>query len=583
MIDPRQGESPPHPGTENELGAVQSQAFSMAADCVSICLLADFNVQNLATLLQNGASGQAVKCVCSPFGQTVNLLLDTKSDFWFGPHDAVVPWTAPERAVPSFNKVLSGEHYSVTELLDEVDAFAALLEGIPDTVRTILVPSWIVSGALDLTSALGVANALTRMNVRLADASQHNRRVILLDSNRWIASAGAGAFNPKLWYLSKTPFHTAVFQEAAKDILAVLEGARGLSKKIVILDLDDTMWGGIVGEVGWEHLRLGGHDPIGEAFADFQKALKHLTSRGVVLAIVSKNEESVALEAIDQNPEMILKTDDFVGWRINWRDKAQNVVELLSELNLGLESAVFLDDSPFERARVREALPQVLVPELPSDPMQYPLSLSQLRCFDNPFASLEDRSRTRMYVADRGRVELKKEIGSLEEWLAMLQLNVALEPLSERNLERAAQLFNKTNQMNMSTRRMSPAELFSWAQTEGHSVLTFRVRDKFGDYGLCGISSLICKGATGQIADFVLSCRVMGRGVENAMLSAVLHHAKDLGCESVYAEYIPSANNQPCREWLQNVPGAVADAHRFRFSLKDRDRCPSAYQDRLHR
>jgi FkbH-like protein len=547
----------------------------MVANLISILLLADFNVQNLAVLLQKNANSYEINCVCAPFGQTVNLLLDTKAEFWSAPHDAVVLWTAPERAVPSFSKVLSFEEYSVEELLKEVDPFAALLERISDTVRAILVPSWIVPGIgrgwgpLDLTNGIGVANALMRMNIRLADVLGHNRRVVLLDSQRWITAAGAGAYNPKLWYLSKTPFHTAVFQEASRDILAVLDGVSGRSKKIVILDLDNTMWGGIVGEIGWEKLRLGGHDPVGEAFVDFQKALKRLMNRGVILALVSKNEESVALEAIDQNPEMILRRHDFVGWRINWRDKAQNIVELLSELNLGLESAVFLDDSPFERNRVRDALPQVLVPDLPPDPLHYSLFLSRLRCFDNPFVSSEDRSRTKMYVADRGRTELKNEIASLKEWLAKLELGIAVEPLSDENLERAAQLFNKTNQMNLSTRRLSATELFSWAQREGHTLWTFRVWDRFGDYGLCGISSLVRNSATGQIVDFLLSCRVMGRGVEDAMLAAVMQHAKDVGCGSVCAEYIPSAKNQPCRKWLQNLPGADMEANRFVFSSKN--------------
>src|SRR5207244_12283525 len=155
-------------------------------------------------------------------------------------------------------------------------------------------------------------------------------------------------------------------------------------RKVVILELDDTLWGGIVGEVGWQDIKLGGHDPAGEALVDFQRELKALTRRGILLAIVSKNEESVAMEAIAKHPEMVLKLDDFAGWRINWRDKAENIHALMNELNLGLDSAVFIDDSAVERARVRETLPALFVPDWPSDKRLYPQALLLVHCFARP-------------------------------------------------------------------------------------------------------------------------------------------------------------------------------------------------------
>lgn len=579
MINPPQGASA---ADQNKLWAPPRRPASNPSASVVIRLLADFNVQNLATLLHNKANYCQVNCVCAPFGQRMNLLLNPAADFWTEPTDALVLWTLPECAVPSFHRVISSGPYTLSGLLEEVDSFAALLDRIPDSVRTIMIPSWIVPGALDLTIGLSAANALCRMNARLADALQCNRRVILLDSNRWMTTRGR-AFSSKLWYLSKTPFQAEVFQEAATDILALVEANRGFTRKILILDLDNTIWGGSVGEVGWEHLLLGGHDPIGEAFVDFQRALKRLTLRGVVLAIVSKNDESVALEAIDRNPEMVLRTQDLAGWRVNWNDKAQNIEDLLWELNLSLDSAVFLDDSPYERARVREALPQVFVPELSSDPMEYPVSLSQLRCFENPSVSVEDRNRTRMYVEDRARQKAKRGLESLDEWLAKLELHVTAATLSDENLERAAQLLNKTNQMNLRTRRMSATEFYSWAQAKGHLVLTFRVSDKFGDYGLCGVASLSFEGLNGEVIDFVLSCRVMGRGVENAMLSALLKRAKELGCRKVCAEYFPTSKNRPCKEWLQSLSGAGLDANPLRFQLLDTVQAPSHIRvDGLH-
>jgi FkbH-like protein len=405
------------------------------------------------------------------------------------------------------------------------------------------------------------------MNLRLIDNFKGDQRVVILDSSRWLMAAGPEVFSPKLWYMSKTPFHTTVFREVAQDTLAAIEGVHGLSKKVLVLDLDNTLWGGIVGEVGWERLRLGGHDPLGEAFLDFQIGLKQLSKRGILLAICSKNEEAVALDAIRRHPEMVLKLEDFAVWRINWQDKAQNTADLVSELNLGLDSVVFLDDSPFERLRVAEALPDVFVPDLPEDPMQYPSFLANLRCFDSPFISAEDRARTRMYAADQHRTALKNEAGSLKEWLGGLDLRVVAQRLRPENLERAAQLFNKTNQMNVGTRRLPAAELLAWSRAAGHALWTFRVSDKFGDYGLCGIGSLSQTGETGEMLDFLLSCRVMARGVEETMLHAIADQARQLSCLELRTTYLPTPKNRPCIRWLESQPYFTKEDHTFRLSL----------------
>ncbi len=545
----------------------------MPGDILNVGILSDFNARNLAVLLEKHSEPLALSCNQAPYGQTLSVLLDNNAEFWSKSYDTLIIWTLPDRVIPSFKRAASFEELSVEELLTEVDLFAAQILRIPETIRTVLFSSWVAPwvgrglGMLELANKCGVANILMRMNLRLADNFESDGRFIMLDTQRWLYAAGTTSFNPKLWYMSKTPFHSTVFQEASSDILAAIKGIRGLNKKVVVLDLDNTLWGGIVGDLGWEKLRLGGHDPLGESFVDFQRNLKLLVNRGILLAIVSKNEETTALEALRQHPEMVLRPDDFAAWKINWQDKAQNLVELMSYLNLGLDSAVFLDDSPFERARVREALPQVLVPELPADPMQYASFLSNLRCFDNPSISKEDRTRTKMYVDDRGRSALKTEVSSLGEWFEMLDISIIVEPLGNGNLERAAQLFNKTNQMNLSTRRLTAAELLSWAQDEGHSLWTFRVSDKFGEYGLCGISSLARQGTKGRLVDFLISCRVMGRGVEESMLCTVVQHAKSLRCEELYAEFIPSAKNQPCERWLQNQLNFTREGNIFRLQL----------------
>jgi FkbH-like protein len=375
-----------------------------------------------------------------------------------------------------------------------------------------------------------------------------DQRIHLFDSGRWIAQAGARAYDARMWYLAKTPFAVDVFKSAARDLSAALHGIAGGARKLVILDLDDTLWGGVVGDIGWRALRLGGHDAAGEAFRDFQLALKALARRGVLLAIASKNEERTALEAITNHPEMVLKLDDFAGWRIDWNDKAHNIAELVAELNLGLDAAVLIDDHPVERARVAQALPALLVPEWPRSPLEFASALRALDCFDAPTLSAEDRERGAMYVSERRRKQVQQTVPSLEDWLSTLELRVKVEELSAANLERAAQLLNKTNQMNLRTRRLSASEMRAWASAPEHRVLVFRVADKFGDYGLVGIGSLRLDraAATANIEDFVLSCRVMGRRIEETMLHVLAAEARRAGLSSLRAEYLPTARNQPC-------------------------------------
>lgn len=545
----------------------------MTLSSFKLGLLSDFNVQNLTPLLLKAAGDLPFECVEAAYGQATHAIIDENLELWRGKLDALFLWTLPQSASSGFQRVLSLEECPIDSVLTEVDAFAALVDRVSKRVGMVILPSWVAPGIerglgpLELQNHFGATNALMRMNLRLADRFEGNHRVILLDAQRWLTAAGTRAYSPKLWYMSKTPFHNAVFTEAARDIVAACNGVLGRARKIVLLDLDETLWGGILGDCGWQKLRLGGHDPLGEAFVDFQKSLKQLMRRGIMLALVSKNDEAVALEAIRRHPEMILKAEDFVGCRINWQDKAKNIQELLANLNLGAEAAVFLDDSPFERARVREALPAVLVPDLPGNPLLYPSFLKELRVFDSITITPEDRSRTDMYVADRQRTVQLDKIPSLTEWLYSLDLRVTIEPLREANLVRAAQLFNKTNQMNLKTRRLTATELLAWATGEGNTVWAFRVADKFGDYGLCGLSSFARSGRSGLLFDFILSCRVFGRGIEETMFTTVVRHAHHLGCHEILAELVPTTRNQPCATWFATQSGFTREGNVFRIPL----------------
>jgi FkbH-like protein len=520
------------------------------------CLvISDFNVDTFAAYLSNDDELPAVQTAVAPYGQVMPVLVTENGEYWDKDLDFAVIWTQPQTAICSFNSLFSYRKASVDEVLKEVDEYSSLLLKIKDRTKFAFIPTWVSSsynrcfGMLDMKNGIGIANMLMRMNLRLADNLEKASNLHLLNCEKWTALAGQSAFNPKLWYMGKIPFGNEVFKEAVRDIKSALRASGGDSKKLIILDLDDTLWGGIVGEVGWENIRLGGHDHVGEAYVDFQAALKSLTNRGILLGIASKNEESVALEAIEKHPEMVLRLQDFAGWRVNWTDKAQNISDLVSDLNLGLESVVFIDDNPVERARIREALPQVFVPEWPEDRTLYKKALLSLSCFNSSSITEEDLGRTKMYVSERERINLRNSIGSLDQWLKSLSTRVTIEELDESNLQRATQLLNKTNQLNLSTRRMTESELAAWAREEGHRLWTFRLSDKFGDSGLTGIISLQIEKNCGRIVDFVLSCRVMGRKVEELMLYKAIKYAESAGLEEIQAKYIPTRSNKPCLEF----------------------------------
>ncbi len=529
----------------------------MRARDVRCLLVSDFNTSNLAGFLRNEPDAPRLDVVQAPFGQVASVLIDAQSAAWLPQPDVAVVWTRPEAVVEHFGAALAYEAVPADRLLEGVDSFCATLTGARGRAGTVLVPAWVVPpdhrgwGMLDWKNNLGIARAVTQMNLRLAERLEQERGFYVLDAQRWMAAAGPRAFSPRLWHMGKLAFGNEVFEAAARDIKAAIRGLMGLAKKLIVLDLDDVLWGGIVGEIGWQQVRLGGHDPVGEAFVDFQGVLRSLKRRGVLLAIASKNDEAVALDAIEHHPEMVLRRDDFTAWRINWRDKAQNLAELAAELQIGLDAVVFIDDSAAERSRVREALPDVFVPDWPEDPMLYSGALSSLTSFDAPALSQEDVERGSMYAAGRARETALREVGAIDAWLESLELSVHVEPLGDANLPRAAQLLNKTNQMNLRTRRLTDAAFANWAAGPHCGAWTLRVRDRFGDYGLVGLISAEWQDDVFRIVDFVLSCRVLGRRVENAMVAVAVECARALTpARELRAEYLPTSRNDACLQFL---------------------------------
>jgi len=535
-------------------------------------LISDFNLDTLGRYLANDDAWPQLEIVSAPFGQVVPSLLQPSGA---AAEDFALVWTSPEKSSPAFADALSNVPVGEERIVAEVRQFADCLRGAQKHFRAVFVVSWTLpsqhrgNGLLTLKGQ-GPRKLLLKMNLALAEELDHCPSVYLLDGQRWMEMAGKNSYSPKLWYLTKTPFHAEVFLRAVSDLKSAIRAVLGATKKLVVVDLDNTLWGGIVGDLGWENLRLGGHDHLGEAFVDFQRALKALRNRGILLAIASKNEESVALEALAKHPEMVLRTSDFVAIRINWNDKAANIAEICAELNLGLQSVVFIDDNPVERARVREALPEAFVPDWPDDKTLYASTLWELDCFDSAYVTAEDASRNLIYAMEKQREVLKQTVGSAEEWLLSLGTEVEVEELNASNRVRAVQLLNKTNQMNLTTRRLSEQELQTWVQADNRKLWAFRVKDKFGDSGLTGILSLEIDSRAARIVDFVLSCRVMGRNLEQSMVAFAAKHCAAWGLRELCATYLPTPKNKPChRFWLTSGFSCNDTQDRFTWQLAE--------------
>ncbi|MBR0875129.1 HAD-IIIC family phosphatase [Bradyrhizobium tropiciagri] len=520
----------------------------------NVSVVSDFNAELVARYISADRSMPACAATSAPYGQVFQVLSNEEA---VAPDTVALIWTRPEGVIPEYAKLLAGQQAEPDRLDAEIDAFAAMIKRFASRCKYVFVASWAPTfhdrglGLLNWGKQ-GAARQLARMNLRLAEQLGEAADVFMLDSQRWI-DASDNPRDRKSWYLAKAPFTEKVCKAAAADLKSALRTASGQNRKLVVVDLDDTMWGGIVGDDGWENLRLGGHDHVGEAYSEFQSVLKTLVNRGIAIAVVSKNDEAVALEAITKHPEMIIRKDDLAAWRINWKDKAQNIAELVEELNLGLQSTVFIDDNPIERGRVREALPEVLVPEWPSDPSKYADALRQLDCFDRASVTSEDRERTRMYVQERERRESLTVASSLDDWHSSLDVRVHAGPVSASNVKRIVQLMNKTNQLNLRTRRTTEKELHQWLESgTNRNLAAVTVSDRFGDLGLTGIVSWEQVGEAIEIVDYVLSCRAMGRQVEQLMVHLAVQAASRAGCDTVIARFIPTAKNRPCLEFWQN-------------------------------
>ena len=413
-----------------------------------------------------------------------------------------------------------------------------------------LVPPPVPSmGVLDAQSETSQNAAIHKINDGLREICREQRGVFLLDYGALVARHGYSRWNDeKKWLTARMPISAGYLIYLAQEWLRFLVPLTGRTAKALVVDLDNTLWGGVIGEDGMHGIRLSQEYP-GAAYQALQRALLDLHRKGILLAICSKNNLEDAMEAVSKHPGMLLKPEHFAAVRINWSDKALNLREIAAELNIGVDALAFLDDNPVERAQVRIVLPEVTVIDLPGDPSQFADVVRDSPCFERLAMSEEDRQRTALYAAERERGRAEQNFSSKEDFYRSLEQEAEIAAVDASTLARVAQLTQKTNQFNLTTRRYSEQQIADMAARPGWRVISLRVRDRYGDHGLVGVAITHDERESCEIDTLLLSCRVIGRNVETALLSYVAQTAAGRGMKALRGLFVPTKKNAPAKEF----------------------------------
>jgi FkbH-like protein len=424
------------------------------------------------------------------------------------------------------------------------DKIALLLQSIEQyelktnfIVTSLDFPTYSPCGLLDFQREGGLHSIIESCNKMLADYSRSNTKVTILDFDRVVRIVGQERMgDPKLFYFGKMLLGTHAGELFAREIATYINALYGRIRKCIVVDLDNTIWSGVIGEDGAEAIVVG-DSPLGSIYRDIQRVLLNYRKAGILLAIASKNNIDDVMPVFSvRKSDMVLAKEDFIAMRISWQPKSQSILEIAQELNLGLDSFVFLDDNPAERLEVAERLPEVAVVDFPKDPAQLPGILAELLYLKPLRLTAEDRTRHEMYVQDLGRTELQKTEG-ISDYLMKLGTNITVAVNDSSNIERITQLINKTNQFNLRTQRYTLEEVRSMTTSGDHVVTSVTVKDKFGELGLTGVIILKKTAPARYFIDtFLLSCRVLSREIEKQFFTETLKVVKGANLEAEYRE-----------------------------------------------
>lgn len=490
------------------------------------------------------------------YNQYFQEILDPESELIaFNPHIIYLALSTRD-LFPKERQIFSS--FSVEEvktnfnriILDISDWIKAALNNTKATiiVSNFVSPSYCSAGLADINKDYGESEFYLELNLELLRLFKKESRVHLFDMERLASQFGKDqVYDSKMYYLAKIPWQEKFFPVIASELIRYIRASQSLAKKCLVLDLDNTLWGGVVGEEGYVGIKIGHGDPIGEAFLDFQYKIKAIQSRGIILAICSKNNREDALEVFEKRSEMALKISDFSVTEINWNDKPTNLKKIAEKLNIGTDSLVFIDDNPVECSLVKQVLPEVETLCLPPDPANYTRIIDRIKSFDRLQILEDDLKKTTQYLQNKEREYAKIQIGDLAAYLKDLATEITIRQATQEDIPRVFQLFNKTNQFNVTTIRYSLGEVEHFVNDSSKHLNVVSARDKFGELGIIGLYLVQLDSPIYYLDSFIMSCRAMGRGIETAIMNYIkqqylIGQADSL---SIRASYSPTRKNKP--------------------------------------
>lgn len=437
----------------------------------------------------------------------------------------------------------------LNETVQLIDLLADNLQNTQIFIDNFFYYQPVTMGTIEYNSPHSYLQSENIANTYLMNVIENKRNVKVVDVRSLLIKKGTeNLIDNRMHYLAKSHWNHNGLKLLSGLYLRYLNAFTGKRKKCIVLDLDNTLWGGIIGDDGIENIKLS-NDGEGKAFYDFQRELLKLYDRGIVLAVNSKNTEEIVIETMMNHPYMLLKPEHFISMKVNWNNKAQNLKEIADEINIGLDSIVFLDDSDFEREVISNQFPEVTVPELPKDFSEYPSFIRNLDFFDFLSLTNDDFARNKMYKENLQRDNLKKSNINIEDFYYSLNMVVTIGKIDDFNIPRIAQMTQKTNQFNLRTKRYTDSDIKKFILSENYEVYYLSLADKFGDNGIVGTAIVQIKQNEAFIDSFIFSCRALGRTAETVLINYIIDDIKNQGIRKLVGEYIPTKKNLPCKDF----------------------------------
>jgi len=526
-----------------------------------LAILRSYAVEPLIPVLRAAACAHRIdlKVTAGGYNSYVQEILDTTNPVYREPNNAIFLSLQAADIVPElwdgYADLDSGDvNRIVARTQDDFTSWVRTLRASTAAhivLQTLEIPATSACGELDHQSPTSQAEALFRINQHIRSIAASTPGVHVLDYGALVARYGRENWHdPHKWAIINMPFRAERLTAVAEAWMRIVCPLAGRTAKVLVTDLDDTLWHGVVGEEGIDGIQAGKSHP-GCAYRAVQRALLDCSRRGVLLAICSKNNRDDVLPVFDRHPDMVLRMEHFSADRMNWNPKPDNLREIAAELNLGMDSLVFLDDNPAERKRVRLECPEVTVIELPDDPMEYARLVRDCPQLQRLSVSGEDRDRKNLYQVQRQRAEMERQAQTVEDYYRQLAQEVELQPAASATLSRVAQLTQKTNQFNLTTRRYSEQEIKLLAEDPAVDVYAARVTDRFGDNGITAVMITRTSEVACEIDTFLLSCRIISRTVETALLAHLVEQCRARGIRLLRGWFLPTAKNAPAADFYR--------------------------------